>query len=296
MKVALVGSAPSSNLLAPFADPSWKIWACSPNNMRVLPRVDCWFELHGDLGWPEYADWSVPYCKWLNEAEFPVYAHDQEFIKRAIAFPKDAMLARFGCFFFTSTFAWMIAFAISEGAREIGLFGIDMSTDDEYAKQRQGFQHFLGEAQREGIKILAPDDSDILQPPPLYGYDRVGARARKFYVRKNEISGRIDGLRRLRSEHDWARARLSGARDETLKAEIAKDASAFDEEAQRLESDIKIIDYHIAHLTGALDQMDYQETVWNGHCDPQDDQRHTQRLRVIPEVATRVEQSLRRQP
>src|SRR5713226_4715918 len=46
LKIAMIGTAPSSRMLAPFNDPSWKIWACSPGNMNALPRVDTWFELH----------------------------------------------------------------------------------------------------------------------------------------------------------------------------------------------------------------------------------------------------------
>src|SRR5580698_10373126 len=48
LKVAMIGTAPSSRMLAPFNDPSWKIWACSPGNMNTLPRVDVWFELHSN--------------------------------------------------------------------------------------------------------------------------------------------------------------------------------------------------------------------------------------------------------
>jgi hypothetical protein len=29
-KIAVMGSAPSSVALAPFGDPSWEIWGCSP--------------------------------------------------------------------------------------------------------------------------------------------------------------------------------------------------------------------------------------------------------------------------
>src|SRR5882672_892663 len=53
LKVALIGTAPSSRMLSPFNDPSWKIWACSPGNMGIMPRVDAWFEIHGNLHWPE---------------------------------------------------------------------------------------------------------------------------------------------------------------------------------------------------------------------------------------------------
>ena len=40
LKVALIGTAPSSRMLAPFNDPSWTIWACSPGNQNILPRAE----------------------------------------------------------------------------------------------------------------------------------------------------------------------------------------------------------------------------------------------------------------
>ena len=55
--IAVVGSHPATALTAPFGDPSWVVWACSPDNTpfgltkgaRQLPRVDVWFELHSPL-------------------------------------------------------------------------------------------------------------------------------------------------------------------------------------------------------------------------------------------------------
>ena len=44
MKIALLGSAPSSRMLAPFKDPNWEIWSCSPAN-KDLPST-YFFEIH----------------------------------------------------------------------------------------------------------------------------------------------------------------------------------------------------------------------------------------------------------
>lgn len=224
MKIALVGSAPTSNRLAPFHDPRWQIWACSPDNREQLPRIDLWFELHGDLGWHEYISWAPDYCQWLQGQTFPVFAQDQTYIPRAMTFPMDALIAKYGRYHFTSSFSWMIAYAFEQGATEIGLFGVDMTADQEYARQRPGFQHFMTLAAQKGIRILAPDESDILQPPPLYGYDRSTAFVRKLYVRRNEIQGRID----------------------------------------KLQSEVRTANHHITHLQGALDNLDYIESVWTG--------------------------------
>src|SRR5512143_2413950 len=60
LKVALIGTAPSSRMLAPYNDPSWKIWACSPGNMNAIPKADVWFEIHKNLLWPECKSYGEP--------------------------------------------------------------------------------------------------------------------------------------------------------------------------------------------------------------------------------------------
>src|SRR5882762_7812767 len=84
-KVAIMGTAPSSRLLAPFGDPTYTIWGSSPGNMgdpgsnpAALPRLpDAWFEIHTNLLWPEYISYGGPYVKWLNEKNFPLMAIDK---------------------------------------------------------------------------------------------------------------------------------------------------------------------------------------------------------------------------
>jgi hypothetical protein len=46
MKIAVLGSAPSSVLKAPFGDASWEIWACSPGAYPHLSRITQFWEVH----------------------------------------------------------------------------------------------------------------------------------------------------------------------------------------------------------------------------------------------------------
>ncbi len=191
LKVALIGTAPSSRMLAPFNDPSWTIWACSPGNMNLLPRVDAWFELHANMHWPECQSYGLPYVEWLKKQAFPIYMQNQQYVPNAITFPMINMVREFGQYFFTSSFAWMMAFAISKGAKEISLFGIDMASKDEYIIQRQGFYYFLEHALKRGITVSAPLESDIMQPPGLYGYSEVEGYGRKGLARQQELKMRV---------------------------------------------------------------------------------------------------------
>lgn len=224
LKIALVGTAPSSRMLAPFHDASWTIWACSPGNMNVLPRVDAWFELHGNLHWPENQSYGMPYVEWLKRLTIPVYMQDTKYLPNATVFPMEQMVNEFGPDFFTSSFAWMMALAISQGANEIALYGIDMASRDEYILQRPGFYFFKRMAEMRGIKVSAPTESDIMQHPPLYGYSDISPFGRKLNARTSELKGRLDQMRQ-------ERARL---------------------------------DHNITYLEGALEDLDYVSSIWMG--------------------------------
>jgi|SRR5882672_9352437 len=191
LKVALIGTAPSSRALAPYADSSWQIWGCSPGNMNALPRVDVWFELHSNLLWPEYENYGKPYIEWLKVQKFPVYMQDQSLVERATPFPMFELVKEFGRDFFTSSFAWMMALAMKAGATEIALYGIDMASRDEYILQRPGFYYFRYLAEKRGIKVSAPHESDIMQSPALYAYADSTPMGRKIFARETEVKGRI---------------------------------------------------------------------------------------------------------
>ena len=199
-------------MLAPYTDGSWEIWACSPGNAYgVLPRVTRWFEIHGDLDWPEHGQFAfAKYIDWLNSQDFKIYAQDRRHFPRATPYPLDEMIAKFSLYFFTSTFAYMMALAISEGAKEIGLFGIDMTSEDEYVSQRPAMQHFIVMCMAMGIKVGAPDESDIMRPPPLYGWVDATPSGRKLHVYQREIEDKIKEAERLRRQAELDATLLKG--------------------------------------------------------------------------------------
>lgn len=232
LKVALVGTTPSSRMLAPFNDPSWEIWACSPDNAAgALPRVTRWFEIHGDIGFPGGEPWEEPYFRWLNQQiEIGAFAHlyvnesRLDLFPRAEPLPKDELVRTFGPCFFTSTPAWMVAMAIRAGVKELGLFGLDMASREEYRQQRPGFHRMLEIAEASEIAITAPIESDVLQPAPLYGYSLSTPIGRKLEVRRRELMGRLAHLDRVINEATIDRA----------------------------------------HINGALDDLDYMQSIWTG--------------------------------
>jgi hypothetical protein len=73
--IAILGSHPATVMAAPFGDPSWRIYSCSPHNIeqRTLPRWDQWFEVHDTIEDPTRA---FVYLKAVSEMPF-VWMRDQ---------------------------------------------------------------------------------------------------------------------------------------------------------------------------------------------------------------------------
>lgn len=213
-KVAIIGTAPSSRLLAPFGDPEWTIWGSSPGNMNNLPRVDAWIEVHSNFLWPEYVNYGGPYVKWLGEVPFPVLAADKTLFPKAGDFPWQKLVSEFGPYFFTSTFAWMMAYAIHVGVKEMALYGVDMASRDEYILQLPGGHHFILEAKKRGIRVVVPPESDLIQPPPLYGIADSHPFGRKSAARRLEVRGRINAAEQRLQQAQGEITYLKGAEED----------------------------------------------------------------------------------
>lgn len=160
LKIAIVGSGEDA-VLAPYKDESWTIWAFSRKQFNKVPRCDKWFELHDESNFQayEHRDGLKGYTEFLK-GEKVVLQKD---------FPKDELVKRFGTWFFqTGQAAWMMAYAIHQGAGEIGLWGIDAI--GQYKPQRIELQHWCQLAKDLGIKIEVPEKCTLLAPAEIYGF------------------------------------------------------------------------------------------------------------------------------
>lgn len=236
MKIAILGSAPSSLHLAPFGDPSWEIWGCSPGVYPKARRVNAWFELHrwepGVAGIPEsQKPWFSPeYVQWMANLKCPVWMQEPvPEIPQSVALPVQHLTEQFGNYFFTSSIAFMIACAIEDilGRRAqtaadgkdrehdaIGLWGVDMAATEEYGYQRAGCQHFLLLAAEMGIEIVVPPESDLLCPMPLYGISESSHFMIKQTARLRELEGRRDQALQAVKHAETSVAFLNGAIDD----------------------------------------------------------------------------------
>jgi hypothetical protein len=226
LKVALIGSAPASVRLAPYHDPSWQIWGCSPGVYGVAPRVDMWFEMHL---WEPGQPWFSPeYVQWLNalpgrgvtlwtgapNPELPTYG--QSPVPGAKVLPWKDILATYDPHqsFCTSSLFWMMAMAIEAGAKKIGFWGVDMAAAEEYEMQRAGIHFLVYEAKRRGIEVGAPPESDLFTPRFRYGIDEWTHAYRKTRARSIELRARRDAAVAEANAKQMEASFLSGAIDD----------------------------------------------------------------------------------
>ena len=190
LKIALIGSAPSSIRLAPYHDPSWQVWGCSPGAYGVVPkgRSNAWWELHKyEPGQPWF---SPEYCQFLRDHPKVMLAEKRPEIPNGETLDVDYLVKKYSGYFFTSSVAWMMAVAIEMGATKIGLWGVDMAASEEYEAQRAGLHFFAMIARQRGIEVGVPQESDLFRPRFLYGIDEIKHSHVKLRVRREELIAR----------------------------------------------------------------------------------------------------------
>ena len=110
-KIAICGFAASSRMLAPFDDPSWYIAGLN-QLYRHIPRADCWWDIHENFASENVEGTDHP--GYLAECGMPVFMTKTEpTIPTSVRYPIERITEKVvGCDYFTSTVAFMVAWAI----------------------------------------------------------------------------------------------------------------------------------------------------------------------------------------
>lgn len=216
-KIAIMGKAPSSRDCAPFDDDEWEIWTLSDlAATSQVPRWDRHFEMH-PVSWFRDEPTRKPYYEWMCSVEDkPIYLmHGADpTIPMGVAFPHEELVAKFGSPepYFTNSVSWMIAYAISCGPTDIGVYGVDMAQTPEYKAQRPSCEFFLGWARGAGINVHVPKQCDLLKTRFLYGLQHDGgAMFHKWQARTKELQQRLAQKQEKAQQFDREAAYLSGS-------------------------------------------------------------------------------------
>ena len=117
--------------------------------------------------------------KRINQMKVPfVGPYKYEEIPLSEEFPLKECTKRFGYPYFSNTIAYMIAYALLKGAKEIELYGVNQAGSHEYSEERPSVEYWLGIAIGMGVKItingknsqLLKYKGNVSQTGMLYGY------------------------------------------------------------------------------------------------------------------------------
>jgi len=187
-KIAIYGTTPS-RMEGPIGKPDWKHWTIGPGGKDVH-HWDRLFEMHNV--WPEdfkgylndlslvkppqevftFRPMKEAIRDWAKE-----HNKDQETFAKEITgdwaanvvFPRRVIEEMFPRrMWFSSSISWLIALAIYEGATDIGLWGIDLESGEEYISQFVGCAHLLDVARLMGVNIHLPAGCGLLRDPNPY--------------------------------------------------------------------------------------------------------------------------------
>ena len=189
-KVAILGTTPS-RMSGPIRDPEWDVWTIGPGGADAHPW-DRLFEVHGYLDggiWPEE---FKNYLNLLSKAEKPVYtlrpmpqlmqrwkdAHkksDEDYkkeiegdFKSNVVLDREHLFEKYNRRWFTSSISYCLALAIEEGYQDIGCWGIDLESGEEYISQHAGAAHFIDCIRLMGRNFHCPSGCGLLRSPNPY--------------------------------------------------------------------------------------------------------------------------------
>lgn len=247
-KIWLIGTT-SSGALAPYKDESWEIWGVSARAAYVS-RATRWFELHRLEGEGEAwaANWRKTIKTFSHDVELLMFYPEPDLGPRVVEYPHERITARFGTYFMSSTFAWMMALAIDElrpyGADpiegEIGVCGVEMEYGTEYRQQRAGFRHFIDLAGFAGIPITRLADGGLAYEPIPYPMWQDDPLLNKLEARNMDAREKLKGF----DESIW-RTRTLIAQNRALMEEIPK----FRQKGYRSKERLKQLEKETAALT-----------------------------------------------
>lgn len=200
-KLCIVGGHPKTRKNAPWGDTSFDIWVLNEaagKEGTSVKRWDACFQMHEPAIYQNKENTTDKnHWNWLrlfhskkiymqkkdslvpDSVEYPLQ-EAKDLLANVIQGEKN--MARLE--YFTSSVAFAIALGIVKKYTEIHLYGFEMSSNEEYKAQREGFTFWIGFAAGRGIKIEI-HCADKLFQGKLYGYETfLEKRTMKFNIKE----------------------------------------------------------------------------------------------------------------
>lgn len=265
-RIALVGTAPS-RASAPYDDPSVEIWGVG-NRAPQVKRANRWFELHRLDGEPP--DWQVEWRKaiksWPQDFELYMFYPEPGLVDKVVQYQTGPIAAKYGTFFMTSSFSWMMALAIEEilatkEPGEILLFGVDMEFGTEYREQRVGLRHFIEVAKLAGIAVTRVASSGLAYEPIPYPLWQDDPLLSKIKLRSDWADEQLTPMRKTAEMYQSMVDQNSGIlrilKEMKMSEEFDIDAriKMTEEEVASCQEKLKCTEVAIAKMEGMRDEQ-----------------------------------------
>lgn len=203
----------------------WEVWGINELHRHHNPELfHRWFEIHPitDFQPQNGQPGDLAHLQTLAKFPIPVYMQDHyQDIPASLPFPKEAVekgLPRGD--YQTSSISWEVALAILMGAKKIGIYGVDMANDTEYAEQRPCLEYWMGIAEGRGIEVDIPETSDLTHSVGQYAWGGGQVFHQKLRERLDwlheEDNRRLQLLRNLDSEYNAKKEALLTERNQIL--------------------------------------------------------------------------------
>ena len=200
-RCAILGTA-NSWRQCPWHDTSLEIFGLNDAHVLGYARVDRWFDLHHFSHFVFYDRQRPPdpravppgtyfrpkgHLEWLKRLTIPLFLHEAHpAYPTSVTFPRDEVLTYWHRFwpwrisrafqvsegpdYEMSSPAWMFMWAVMAGYTEIHIYGIHLSTEWEYLKQRPNLEFLIGVAAGLGVRVVLPDVVKLCKGTFQYGY------------------------------------------------------------------------------------------------------------------------------
>ena len=279
-KIAILGTTPT-RMAGPINDESWEIWTIGPGG-KDHHRWDRLFETH--TTWPEdfgaLDDKKKSYLDDLSQVKKPQIVHtivdmrrqlvewaynlghDEKWLNQNIRgkWPAQIVIDREGLFkkyrrmWFSTSICYAVAMAIEEGATDIGCWGIDLESGEEYIAQHWGCAYFLDLARLAGVNLHFPPGSgltrDINPYPDCY-------ETHLALTLEKKAAWLDTMLKQAEPEHQAAMAdvsRIEGA-IMTLEQVVADPSKAKPEEIEGLKRQLVTANSKVGQLTANINHL-----------------------------------------
>ena len=172
-KLALLGRTESIKF-APWDDPSWTLASHTSAREFSKREPDWYFDLHRPACFQQQNKaWNGQYYTWLKHLQVPIFMQENwPEIPLSVRYPIERILQEKRAYL-TNHCAYMIALALTEGVKTIGLFGCEYGAGTEYGTQRGSLEYWLGRFEEAGGTVVLPVKHCTLLnfPSTLYGYE-----------------------------------------------------------------------------------------------------------------------------